>query len=272
MPLDILGFSPVRKDSQCYWRVPSDFSFVEKLGFVEVAESELLNLSHHLPLLVSVEARGPAVVAVVEASLLRQPLLTEEGRWLRPYIPLALRCLPFRLDSAKLGGDERHVMLMAGVVGRAPEKEGHPLLGEDGNLSPPAAEISGILTRARQGEERLALAAELLLLADVLSPVTPAWDGARTVLYAADPARLPALSNIRSAALVGDGFLPMHLLFALLFSRRLLSPRVQVMRDSSEQAAGGQREVGLDDLAFANLAPMQFALDDSELVPVEAFE
>ena len=268
--LDRLDFRPVRGGEKLFWRRPTGFSFVEEVRWLPIAGSELLNVSHHLPLAVRVLPEGISVTAAVGGSLLRQPLLNQAGRWLRPYMPISLRSLPFRLSVPPDGEVEQSRLLMAEAIGGATAEDGELLFGPDGKLSESAGEISSTLVRAQVSSQKLNEAAELLLLADLLAPVDAA-DGDGGESLTVDLTRLPAFSGHRAASLVRDSFLPMHLLFCLVFSRRLLSPRLNI-RQREVGPASGTHEKTLEDFSFANLAPMNFALDDSDLVPFDLSE
>lgn len=268
--IDRLDFRPVRSGEALFWRRPVNFSFLEDVRWAPVAESELLNLSHHLPLAVRVLPGGVSVRAGVDTTLLRQPLIDEAGRWLRPYMPISLRSLPFRLSVPPGGEVERSRLMIAEAIGSADAETGDPIFGPDRKLAEKAGEISSTLVRAHLSAQKLDEAAELLLLSDILAPVeTDDGDGGDTLTV--DLTRLPAFSGHRAASLVRHGFLPMHLLFSLVFSRRLLSPRLQI-RQRDYGPAAAVHEKTLEDFNFANLAPMNFALDDSDLVPVDLFE
>ncbi len=272
MGIDALGFRRLRKGEQRRWQGPTSFEFLETVGFAPVSGTELLNLSHHLPVLVSLNDAGASVVAALTSSWLRQPLVGEGGRWLRPYMPLALRCLPFRLEVSDNEKPERSAILLTEALGAAPDGEGHPLLDDADALSSQATEIAATLIRAHTSEQQLAAAAELLVLADLLTPVDGPAGKEEGVLYTADVSRMPSLSGQRASVLVRDGFMPMHLLIALLFSRRLLSPNIQVRERQAHAREASSTERTMEDFAFASLAPLNFALDDSDLVPVDLFE
>ncbi|MBM0204742.1 SapC family protein [Micromonospora sp. STR1s_5] len=221
MGLQKLGFRPVGKGEQGRWFPPTDFRFVPGLDTIPLSDSELLQTSHHLPLLVEVDGPTTRVVAGVSPALVRQSVVDEQGRWLRAYMPLALRCLPFHLGVPKTGEIARGTLMISDAfTGEQGGAEG-PAQNVD-RLPSPAA-MTATLVAATTGMAKLGHAADRLVLADLLVPIGERGGGPELFTLSLD--RLGKFTAHRAAALVLDSFLPMHLLFAMVFSRRHLTPR-----------------------------------------------
>jgi hypothetical protein len=265
--LESLAFVPIRRGEQRFWQPPTDFSFLATVAAVPLAHTELLQTAHHLPILVSV-AGATRAVAATRSDLLRQPLVHESGRWMRAYTPLALRALPFGLDVPPSGEVEKGRFTMAESIGVAGPQDGFPLFDEGGGLSRQAAEVSATLTRTYPSTVQLGAAADLLILADLLTPLDVPNDDTGSQMLTVDGRKLAALSAHRASVLARDGYLALHLLYAMAFSRRFLAPEVTTssgedLEDAPDPTFGFQPTF---------FAPMHFALDDSELVPVNWFE
>jgi hypothetical protein len=263
-------FATVGNGEPKVWRKPRSLRFAGEISYVPLSDSEILQTSHHLPIAIDYVADGPRVIAITDAAMQRTPLLSSDGRWLRGYTPIALRCLPFRLARSRQAPAGLEVALNLDCAGQ-PEV---PLFSTDGTLTPEVQLILALLQRLEEGKRELRKAAEMLLIADVL---TPFQIGRRA--EGADPARVltvdrnkfAALSNSRVAHLVKDGFLPIDLACACVFSQRLMPTLVPV---AAGAAGPTSREkviaTGLDEFVTAWTLDVQ--VDDSELFSFERFE
>lgn len=274
MSADELGFRPLRKDERTPWSKVSRFSFLDQLERVPLADSELLQTSHYLPILI--ERRGSLldVVAGVSASLQRQPLVDGDQRWLRFYLPLFFKCLPFTLGTPVLSVQEQLRILvserLAGVVeGETP----NGMFDQAGTPTRALTEQVALLKRLQVGICKLREAAEMLYLADVLMPIdVPFRDGGEVLVV--DAEKLGAFSSGRCAPLVRGGLLSSQLLFAMLFSRRMLSGSlgVSVHRSAEhepDQARAVARPQDQFSALFSGLENLDFAMDESDLIPIE---
>ena len=98
-PFSSFPFVPLERVSGQNWQRPPSFAFATTLAHLPLADSEVLQTAHHLPIVVAETDDGLHVVALLHAGLTRIPPVGEDGRWRRSYMPIALRCLPFRLAS-----------------------------------------------------------------------------------------------------------------------------------------------------------------------------
>lgn len=217
-----LRFTPLDEAGLRSWCRPARFDWLDRLGTLPIADTELLNLSHHCPIAIQTLPTGPSVVCVVDSELLRVSRVNRHGRWTAPYAPLALRSLPFRMREER-GDIGIEVALDLARVGDVNE----PALsfqGEDSTPSPEFAHVLTMLERLRQGAARLTDAAKLLVAADVLVPVAASGRNvAGPVLEVVSGERLGALSDRRAAALTADDCLALDLAAASLFSQHWLA-------------------------------------------------
>ncbi|MFG1424081.1 SapC family protein [Roseixanthobacter liquoris] len=268
MDQDIFGFRPIRQSETSHWSRPRSFGFTEAMERVPLAESELLQASHHLPVLVETGRQKVQVVAGLCSRLLRHPLLDGEGRWSRPYMPLRLRCLPFSIALAPGEGEPKVTVLVSdALLSTQMQPEGTPILGEDGTATPPVVDFMRLLLRAESGSVALAAAAEQLILADLLLPVGPSPEGGTFWTVATE--RLAAVTAARAALLAKPNMLASQLLFCLLFSRRMLHANlgIDVHRIETQDAGTPQAVPAADP---TNLSGLNFAMDESDLVPLDA--
>ncbi|HQS49586.1 MAG: hypothetical protein B7Y12_14620 [Rhizobiales bacterium 24-66-13] len=268
MDQDIFGFRPIRQSETSLWSRPRSFAFAEAMERVALAESELLQASHHLPILVETTRQKVQVVAGLSGRLLRHPLLDGEGRWSRPYVPLRLRCLPFTIALTPGEGDPKVTVLVSDMLlSTQMQPEGMPIVSEDGTASQAVVELMRLLLRAEAGNAALALAAEQLILADLLLPIGPSREGG--TLWTVATERLAAVTAARAALLAKPSMLGSQLLFCLLFSRRMLHANLgtEVHRIETPETGTPQAVPAADS---ANLSALNFAMDESDLVPLDA--
>src|SRR5215813_13650899 len=78
------------------WRRPASFAFARQISQIPLSDSELLLTSHHLPIAIDYVDDRLQVVAITSSQFQRAPVVGADGRWQKGYMPIALRCLPFR--------------------------------------------------------------------------------------------------------------------------------------------------------------------------------
>ncbi|MCA0399828.1 MAG: SapC family protein [Proteobacteria bacterium] len=230
---DRVGFVPLDRLSGVEWTPLTHYLPLMPITALPVADSEILHLAHYLPLGIHLggdSAARPMVSALLHPEFGKSLPLGLDGRWQAPYAPIALRTLPFRLDSK-----EKCLFspMLAALCGDATlHAESSP-----GTPSPAFRQIMDLLKRLEYGVRRLSDAASLLMAADLLVPLEelPHKSGERFLVVSAD--RLARLDNTRVAGLTAMGMLPMELAAACLFSLRHLSRRV-VDEDGRYRSAG----------------------------------
>jgi hypothetical protein len=221
-----VSFEWLPAERQGSWRAPLRIRFADEICAVPLADTELLNLAHYLPIGIELRPEGPLVVALLHSAAVRTSPFNEQGTWRWPYQPMALRTLPFRTERGS--GNEISLEILSGMD-RA--DLGPPLAykADDGSDTEEFAAILKLLARIKAGSGRLAAAAERLIAADLLTPLA-AVNGfveqpfANDILVC-DPGRLAALTPLRAATLAGENFSTLDLAIASHFSQRLLSDK-----------------------------------------------
>lgn len=266
-----IRFTAVADKQKTVWRRPKSFAIVGEISQIPLSDSELLLTSHYLPIAIDYVNDRPRVVAITNPRFQRAPAIGPNGQWLKGYLPIALRCLPFRSTPKPA---ENTVLEIALNLEEADEP-GAPVFAADGKLSAAVNQIAALLQRLEDGKLELQRAAEKLLIADVLTPfqmtkLTSA-KAAQSRSLTVDRNKFGALSNSRVAHLVRDGFLPIDLAAACIFSQRLLPMLVSV--ETGGAPADNRARVihtGIDELTTAFGLDVQ--VDDSELFSFEQFE
>jgi hypothetical protein len=227
----------------------------------------LLNLSHYCPVVLRFTDEGPQVLILLNPAMVSASTVDGNGRWRPPYSPIALRSLPF--CPGPTVGDVR----VAPELAAERHEESYPLRDAMGDPSEQFAAVLAWIGRLRQGMRRLSEAAKLIVAADLLVPIMvhqpgtmrPSETDYRTVC----PQRLNRLSAARAAALTVDRCLPLDLLAACMFSRRLLARSVTVQRlETSEPAASNESWKTID---LVKLPDLDVRLDSSPLFSYEQF-
>ena len=271
--LEELAFTSLPRDQASRWRRPASLAFVGALTRVPISDTELLQTSHYLP--VAIEDRGDElqVVAVTASHFQRAPLLSEAGQWQRSYVPVALRCLPFRVT----GDDGAAGIEMTNAFDSDPGAD-FPLFQANGSLAGDVQGIAAMLRRFEHGKRRLKVAAEQLFLAGLLTQLqvrAPAnMDANGPEFLTVDAAAYRALPNARLALLVQTNLLALDLIASCLFSQRLM-PQMVSVRSAPERdvrsEAGEANEAGA---TTHSIIPTRSALhvDSSELFSFEMFD
>ncbi len=261
-----LRFQPLCDSAVERWSRPARFDFLDRLPSVPIADTELLHLSHYCPVMISLTEDGPRVVILLDATMLLSEPINANGRWRAPYMPIALRSLPFWVGAS------------AADIVIAPElavQEGHEdfaLRDAAGKPSEQFAAVNAWIDRLRQGMVRLTEAAKLLVAADVLTPLLINKPGipapVETGFCTVSPEKFHALDGVRAAALSVDKCLPLDLAAACLFSRRLLARRVMLQKIEAAEA-----QVPAENRRADIVEPLDLhvQLDNSSLFSFEVF-
>lgn len=262
-------FTSIPAPSTLRWGGLPDFKALLPLTAVPVADTELLHLSHYGVVAVHIPADPmalPLVVLLTHPELSRAAPLNSAGKWLPPYMPLALRALPF---TPGYSGECLYSPSLVVVAGQTPWRaEAAP--------GKPTAEFRAVLDvvqRIYGGARRLSDAARLLLAADVLVPIEPLDPQSEARFLVVQEERMAGLSPARAAALTALGMLPMELAAASLFSRRFLSRRIDasvVRPEAVERYSDFGNATAIDPLP-TELSGDNFALDTSSLFNIDDF-
>jgi hypothetical protein len=264
-----LVFSALSETRPQTWRRPDTFAFIDRIAQVPLSDSEILLCSHHLPIAITYLSEGPRVVAITDAQFQRTAVVAANGNWQRPYMPVALKCLPFRLSP---GSDGKLAVEIAGKICEA-EQGTLPTHREDGSLTPEIKNIVAVLHRLEEGKRALRKAAEMLLIADVLTPLRIArlaktgTPGSGYLIV--DRNKFAGLSKSRVAHLIKDSFLPIDLAAACMFSQRLMPTLVAVPGSRSDHRDHALH-IGTEE--FSSPLPLNLQVDRSDLFSFERFE
>lgn len=267
-----LRFEALRDGPDDVWRRPRQFGFLDRLGAVPLSDSELLQTSLYLPLAVQEGAGAYEVVAVVHPAFLARPPLRADGRWGLSYMPIALRCLPFRNRGEAADGTAK--IEMAADLAADDDSIVLPF-AENGRMQQDLARVVALLDRLDRGKARLAGAAASLVAADLLVPLI-STDAENALaddvkLLVIDPQRLWKLTSVRTVALAAGSFLPLDLATAFAFSSRLWASNLAPDRTTTDDA----RTPAGDPAPFGQHAQAAFAIelriDDSSLFSFDTF-
>jgi len=261
-----LNFVPLSDYPEATWSPPQDLFWIEDVGCIPIADTEMLGLAHFCPITIEMDESTPRVVAVVKSSYVAHSLLTDSGRWKAPYSPLALRAMPFRNATNPADGIEI-CPEMAGAS-RDPERR-MAMVGQKGGVTNAFAQVQTMLKRLRLGGTRLSNAAKTLIGLDVLTPLAPLTGQHSRPHYTLRIGDLLALPASRILSLTTDACCPLDLACAMTFSSRALTPLALTRNLVPVQAAyAGVREK-LYGHALIEPLDDEFQLDHSELFSLE---
>ncbi len=262
-PAEIV-FVPAKTAGVCTWSRPRRFDFFDTLVAAPIADSEILNLAHYGPIAVRMEEGGLEVVLLLHSAFTTASLVSNQGRWVPPYAPMSLRCLPFR--GSGLVDDMEFAPGLCDL-----DAEQHPFTNEKGGPDPAYAYVLQMLQRLSQGGARLSQAAKMLLAADLLAPLHQLESHPDLSLFVPDPERFARLSAIRAAALTIDANMPLELASAALFSQRWLKKgSIQSVAKSADELPVTERAAPTRPTYHDDL-DRSFVMDDSSLFSIDAF-
>jgi hypothetical protein len=221
-----MRFVPLNSASDLRLLSAKDYSFVEQVGWLPLGETEFHLASHFLPVAFHLDADIPSVGVLLDNGYQVRPLVDTEGKWLRGYQPIALRCLPFRLANARLR-DPALSLEICPDLGLSSETAGQPMIGADGRVTRSVAFIHDALRKMRDARGTLAAAIDQLVMADLLVPMPSqrprkADSDEPARVFVVDGERLYKTGARALSAMARQSFLSMDLAMACLFSQRLL--------------------------------------------------
>jgi hypothetical protein len=230
---NVVRFMPVQSGGVERWSRPNRFDFFHRLPAAPISDTELLHVSHYCPVAFAQTDEGPQVVILVAPRYSRFDPTGGGGPWRVPYVPIALRHLPF------WPGDRPAEIRVAPELAAA----GEPSFGlreEDGSPTPQFALVVSWMERLQRGMLRLSEAARILLAADLLSPIVVREAGTiistPTGYHMVDRQKFASLSPARAAALSVSNGLPLDLAAASIYSQRLLAAGLNVAEETGSPA------------------------------------
>ncbi len=263
-----VAFLPVDESGLVTWSRPRRFDWASRIDVFPVADSEVLNLSHHCAIAVRNAAGGPTAVCVLGAGLLRSSPINREGRWTPPYAPLALRSMPFRVRMER---GNRRIEVAPAIANLEGNTESLRLIDHGGGPTAEYAAILSMLDRLGRGSARLSHAAKLLMAADVLVPIGPLDKDERPILAVVSGERLARLPAHRAAALTADGCAAFDLAAACLFSQRWLAKGIIKDQWPVLETAPIPPRNEMFDNGLASAMEQPFQMDDGALFSFEDF-
>ncbi|OYU48730.1 MAG: hypothetical protein CFE31_09825 [Rhizobiales bacterium PAR1] len=256
-------FLSVPRPTRMAWSRPAHFLPLMPILALPISDTELLNVSHYGSIAVQIpdgDGMIPTVVLVVHPAFIAPLPFNKDGNWLPPYMPMAMRCLPF---TPAIGGGLLYAPLLI-----EPDASGTMRVEEaPGKPTKEFQQLHEMAQRLHLGAKRLSDAARILIAAKVLVRLETLEETADTQFFIASAERLDALEPQQAAGLTALGMLPLELAAAMLFSQRFLTRRVD-LRD--RPTPGGARST-LDRRSelFEPLPPDlmagNFALDGGDL-------
>jgi hypothetical protein len=263
-----IQFLPLEEAALTSWLRPAQFDFLDSLILVPLGDTEILHLSHYMPIAVALMPEGPRVVGLVHSALLTGALVTPEWRWRAPYVPMALRCLPFRRSFEN---DQEPVEIAPSLAMDASGEKGFGFWDGPAKPLPEFDAILLMLDRLGRGVRRLSNTARMLLAAEVLTPLSVTPSEQISALLVASRERLLSLPPMRAAALTADSCSGFELATASIFSQRWLVKGI--IRDEPTAPASSYQAAmePLHEVGLQSGIDQPIEMDDSALFSFEAF-
>lgn len=267
MRIEPIQFKPLADISPAVWRKPTSLAFAQQVSQIPLSDSELLLTSSCLPIAIDCISDRPRVVAIIDQRFQRTPVIGPNGQWQKAYLPLALRCLPFRLSGVPA---DPATMEMAVNLPHNNEPAS-PLFVGPGRPSPEVSAIATLLRRLEDGKQQLQHAASQLLIAGVLTPIRLGRnsDGENGRSFTVSRDQFNTLSGARTALLAKDSFLAIDLAAACIFSQRHLATLVSVTSPAVANASAAASPT-MDELI--NPVRLTVQVDDQTLFSYEQYQ
>lgn len=262
---ETIRFQPIGECAIARWNKPQRFDFLHRLPTAPIADTELLHLSHYCPTVIRVADDGPRVLILLDPAMVLSTPVDKDGRWRPPYAPIALRSLPF------WPGEKPAEILVSPELVAQTADESFALLDTSDNPSEQFAAVITWIERLQHGMRQLSEASKLIMAADLLVPLVVHQPGlplpVETDYFTVSPQKVNALSAARAAAFTSARCLPLDLVTACLFSRRLLARRVTLQKvDAAAPSVPGESAKEID-----FVSPLDIKLDTSPLFSFEHF-
>lgn len=257
LPEPSIDWLPFEEAKVAGWSEPQDWRFARALEHIPLNDTEMLQVSHFLPIMVHVQGRVVQVVAPLKPTYQDVRLFGAVGQWLPSYTPIALRCMPFAL--AEQEGEATKIRVATNLFpADGPAAEVAAAAGADSIVK-----VLRTLDMVGAGQKRLAQAAEMLLLAGICVKLGTSADDIETDgYYTVDATRFRELPNLTIATAARASFLALDLASACLFSSRLLNRRL--IRAALQNAPDSAMPSGGRDLdaLIRSVAPIPVRLDE----------
>ena len=240
------------------FETPSNFSFAKSESMVPIGHTEIPILAKHVPI-VFVKSQNETFHLTVLLSLMpgHNEIIDENGNWLLPYVPAALRCHPFKLLTTKDSKDATLTHKVLGFIKDSPfitfDNDGVKscVFDAKGNLTDRAQHLNRLLTaldkEASETNQKIEKLFELGLLAEI-APVDK--DGKKTIfknVFSVNGNKLAECSKpvLKELILNSTMDLIYHQKFSLVNFKNILknrntidiSTREAVLRENREKKA-----------------------------------
>ena len=192
-----------------FWRRFTSYQFVAEMDACPIVISEVPQIATSFPIVFLSNQTGFSPVALFSViPEMAPPFVDQNGRWLAPYVPSALRCFPFQAEAMKKGGSRSRLFVDedSGLVTHDPKDQ--PFFTVDGLLTQDLCRVRRFLQNrlasANKTDQVCSLIAEMGLLVplDEQNGIT-LTEGYRGV----DPILLERLPESNKLALLSSGAL-----------------------------------------------------------------
>lgn len=229
---------------------PQPFGYLDSLGAVPLGDDEILLTSHYYPIVVRFDDDRMRVLALTDSRFLTRPLLAPDGRWLGAYVPAALRCFPFRL-AAEPSSDPLESLEIARLKPARPNDRRMTLVDQVGQPTADVVAVHGALSRVREGQERMTVLADQLLIAQLFVPLSNTTTASRAdQFFTIDGPSFRKSSNRGLEAMARHSFSMLELIGTMLFSQNHLAAGLRPQTEKPADPTPAQTE---NDQQFAHL-------------------
>jgi hypothetical protein len=255
---------PLRRSAHLALNVPANQAWIEQLVWQPIAYSELHLCSHYYPIAIRLVRSEPLLGVLLGREFQVRPLVDERGIWQSGYLPMAVRSFPFQ-STGRSEDPLDDLVVPAQTPWLGPE--GSIRIREpNGRLSPHLINLHMLCRRLAESRQSMAAVLDLLMVADLLSPVLSGAGGSRqeTPFLTVDRNRMASVSRSALAAMARHRFAAIDIMVASVFSQAQLratcrpapSPERAPQASTETRRSHGLPPLPLDDIV----------VDDGELL------
>jgi hypothetical protein len=219
----------------------SSFAFAAKATVVSIYGSEIVLMSHEVPIVFLREGGNFVPSALVGVRAGQNLMLDPQGRWIGAHIPAIWRRGPFRLGRVEGEQEPRMVLCLEDSSDLISETEGNPLFDDSGA---PSALVSAATNLLSQLERDIRATQTICALLDEMGLIVP-WaleiaqpDGQKqrvSDLFHIDEKKIATLSGEDLVRLRDAGTLAVIYAHLLSLSKISVLGRLAKMADEREQ-------------------------------------
>lgn len=258
-----------QRHSKCSWHRFASYDFARTTTVCELVASEIAIVAASFPIGFLTDGELPRPVCIM--SVLEgepNPFVADDGRWLAPYVPSALRCHPFHAapaDRRETGHANTFTLLVDETTGLvSPDSTGLPFFTPDMTPSQELGAVISFMRRYVAEQEAAVSACAVFAELKLFAPLQPG--GPLTLdlpLCGIDFARLAELSPPETSLMMTSGAMQIAYSHRVSLAHCEWLGKLQLAARQTQSACGTSQPSELDGFLTAVAAAQSKAQDEA---------